>query len=196
MATKLPGVEAKTAAEIAAHFEMSDEGAAVLKPKMTPAEAHDALVAAGQLRDAISLLAHGLGRREAVWWACVCTKLTLEPSPPPGYAAALAAAEAWCYRPTEPNRRAAGDAAQATPMKHPGGWAGIAAFWSGGSMAPASAPQPVPPGPFLTAKAVVTALTLAAVRSQPEKAQEKFAKFLAKGVEIANAPAADPKKGA
>ena len=42
--------------------------------------------------------------------------------------------------------------------------------------------------PFMTAKMVASAVLLCGVRRDPAKAPEKFAKFLAKGIEIANAP--------
>jgi hypothetical protein len=194
MATKLPAVEAKAAADIAAHFELSEAGAKLLQPRATPGEFLDALTGAGLFPDAINLLAHGLGRREAVWWACVCVRLAPEVTAPPAAAAALAAAEAWCYRPTEENRRAAHAAAEATKLAEAPGWAAMAAFMSGGSMAPPDIPQAVPPGPFVTAKAVAGAVLMCGVKREPAKAPEKYAKFLAKGVEIANAPPASAQR--
>ena len=49
----------------------------------------------------------------------------------------------------------------------------------------ASIGRAVPPGETLTAQAVAGALGLAAVVSAPEKAGEKFRKFFALGIEIA-----------
>jgi hypothetical protein len=187
VATKLPLITAKSAAEIAIHFELSPEGAKALLPAMDPAAFFDALSAGSHFGDAVNLLAHGLGRREAVWWACLCAKATIGDAPAPASAAALAAAETWCWKPTEENRRAAHAAAEAAQFKTAAAWAAMGAFWSGGSMAPASAPQPVPPGPFLTAKAVSTSITLAAVQREPEKGPARYKDFLAKGVVLANA---------
>jgi hypothetical protein len=60
----------------------------------------------------------------------------------------------------------------------------VAAFWSGGSLAPPNVAE-VPPGEHLTPGAVANAVLLAAVLSEPEKAAEKFRKFFALGVEVA-----------
>jgi hypothetical protein len=64
------------------------------------------------------------------------------------------------------------------------GCACLAAFMSGGSLAPPETP-PVPPGEFMTAKAVSGSVTLAAVVQEPDKAPEKFAEFMKLGIEVA-----------
>ena len=87
--------------------------------------------------------------------------------------------------PTTENRRAAMAAAQKAELDTAAGCAGLGAFFSGGSLAPPDA-HPVPPGEFLTAKAVSGAVIFAAVAKQPEKAPEKFRSFVAQGVEVAN----------
>jgi hypothetical protein len=61
----------------------------------------------------------------------------------------------------------------------------MAAFWSSGSMGPATAP-PVPPADHLTGHAAAGAVMLAAVARQPEKAPEKYKAFLQIGKEIMN----------
>ena len=53
-----------------------------------------------------------------------------------------------------------------------------------GSLAPPDAP-PVPPGEFMTAKAVAGSVTLAAVVTEPERATEKFVEFVKVGLEVA-----------
>jgi hypothetical protein len=52
-------------------------------------------------------------------------------------------------------------------------------------MAPPDAP-PVPPGEELTGTAVAGAVMLAAVQTEPERAEEKFRRFLMQGIDIAN----------
>ena len=44
----------------------------------------------------------------------------------------------------------------------------------------------VPPGEFLTAKAVSGAVIFAAVAKEPERAPERFKSFVAQGVEVTN----------
>ena len=76
-------------------------------------------------------------------------------------------------------------AAEAAELKTAAGCAGLAAFFSGGSMAPSNA-APVPPGEYLTAKAVSGAVICAAVAVEPEKAPEKFRTFLDQGLDVVN----------
>ena len=61
----------------------------------------------------------------------------------------------------------------------------LGAFFTGGSLSPAEAP-PVPPGEFMTAKAVAGSVTLSAVIIEPEKASEKFQEFVRVALEVAD----------
>jgi len=196
MTTNLTGTTARAASDIAPHVaDVTPEGKALLSPAHTPGAYLDALAAAGQFADAVRFLAHAMGRRECVWWACVCNRLVLDASTPPAAAAALVAAETWCYQPTEENRRAAHAAAEAATLDHPPSLAAMGAFFSGGSIAPAHVTQPVPPGPFHTARMVAGSIILCAVKREPQRAPERYRVFLAKGVEIANTAAAQARPG-
>ena len=135
--------------------------------------------------DAVRFIAHALPKREAVWWAWVCARRAAGENPPPKIKAALDATEKWIAQPNEDNRRLAMAAAQKAELGTAAGCAGLAAFFSGGSLAPPDAP-PVPPGEFLAAKAVSGAVIFAAVAKEPEKAPEKFRSFVAQGVEVTN----------
>jgi Family of unknown function (DUF6931) len=64
-------------------------------------------------------------------------------------------------------------------------WAAVAAFWSGGSMAPPDLPA-VPPAPHLTGVAVAGAVSLAAVRSDPSLADDKRRRYIEIALDIAN----------
>jgi hypothetical protein len=179
--TTLRKITAVNAAEICARFPVGAPAAAVAH--LPPPEFLDQLIAQRQFQDATRFLAHALPKREAVWWACVCARqATLGGD---SATAALAAAEAWVYQPTEDNRRAAMAVAQATGFTTPASWAAVGAFWSGGSMAPPEAPT-VPPGEFLTSAAVAGAVLLAAVEREPEKSDDKFRAFIAAAIDIAN----------
>lgn len=152
---------------------------------MTPASFLEQLLSKSLFNDAVQFLAFALPKREAVWWACLCARSELrEPTPPP-VLAALEAAEAWVYRPTDENRRAAMERAQATKFDAPGVWAAVAAFWSGSSLAPADLPA-VSPAPHLTGVAVSGALTLAAVQTEPALADKKRQRYIDMAVDIAN----------
>jgi hypothetical protein len=177
-------VTAKTAAEVCKHFPLGDEAKKLLKDNPTPKQFLDLLTEKQHFPDAARLLAHALPKREAVWWACLCGRVAHGANPAPPLAAALQAAEKWAADPSEDNRRAAKEKADAAGMGTPAGCAAMAAFFSGGSLAPPNVPV-VPPGEQLTAHAASGAVMQAAVLTQPEKASEKYRKFLALGADVA-----------
>jgi hypothetical protein len=171
------------AAAISAVAELGEEAMALLRPDMQPPDYINLLVEKNLFADAVRFLAHALPKREAVWWGWVCAKRIAGEAPPPKVKAALEATEKWIAQPTDENRRAAYAAAEAAPFSTSAGCAGLAAFFSGGSLAPPDLP-PVPPGEFLAAKAVSGAVIFAAVQKEPEKAPEKFKQFIAQGVDV------------
>jgi hypothetical protein len=75
-------------------------------------------------------------------------------------------------------------AAQEADPATPAGAAGLAAFLSGGSLAPPGAPR-VPPAESLAAKAVAASVMLSAISFEPEKAGAKYSEFLFRGFEVA-----------
>jgi hypothetical protein len=178
-------VTAKTAAEVCQLCTLSDEAKALTRDGQTPRQLFDLLLAKQLHLDAIRLLAAALPKREAVWWACLCARQAHGANPPAKIATAIAAAEKWVASPSEEARRAAESAAEAAEVSTPAGCAAMAAFWSGGSLAPPHVPV-VPPGEQLTGHGVAGAVLLAAVLTQPEKAAEKHRAFLALGSEVAN----------
>lgn len=142
------------------------------------------LIEAELLGDAARLLAFGLPRREAVWWACVSTRATLPDQAPAPEVAALAAAESWVYTKTEDDRRRAMAAAEAEGFNAAGSWCAVAAFWAEGSMAPPDV-QELAAGPDLTPRAVVSAVNLASLRPSPIRAGATLRGFLDSGLDIA-----------
>jgi hypothetical protein len=172
------------AAEVVATTPLEPPAKELLRPDHSPKQYLDALTQAGHLADAVRFLAHVLPRREAVWWACQCVKAVPELPKNEKTVAAVAAAEAWAAGPTDDNRRAAQAAAQAAGLDTPAGCCGMAAFFSDGSMAPAHV-QAVPPPPHAAPTVAATAVILAAVAVQPEKADEKYKRFLGLGNDVA-----------
>jgi len=171
------------AARVSEVAELSGESRKVLQPGMAPRDYVEALAKAGEYEAALRFLAHLLPKREAVWWCWVSARRAL-PEPTPEVKASLDATEKWIAQPTEEHRRGAMETAEKAGVDTPAGCAGLAAFLSGGSMAPPNVPV-VPPGEHLTARAVVGALLLAAAVSEPEKAMEKHEAFLAQGMDVA-----------
>ena len=151
------------------------------------AEAQEALArleGGGFLMEAARLLAHALPKREATWWACMCTRHTAPRDLSAPQEAARAAAEQWVRQQKDEPRRAALAAARQAGFASPEAWAGVAAFWSGEPDPPFAHP-PLPPADHLTGTAVSGAVALAAVRLRPERQKDRLARFLESGHNIA-----------
>jgi len=151
----------------------------------TAADAIAVLEGRGGFADAARVAAHALPKREAVWWACMCARSNPGRPQRPEDTAALEAAEAWVRRPEEAARRAAHAAAARAGFSSAEAWAAMAAFWSGGSMAPEGQPV-VPPSEDLTGKAAIGSLLMAAARHEPHRAEERLRRFLGAARDIAS----------
>ena len=117
--------------------------------------------------DAVRFLAHALPKREAVWWAWVCARAGGRREPA-AEDQGRAGRHREMDRPAHRREPAGGHGrGRKGRMVRAAGCAGLAAFFSGGSLAPPDAP--VPPGEFLTAKAVSGAVIFAAVAKEPEE---------------------------
>jgi hypothetical protein len=102
--------------------------------------------------EAITFCAYLLPRRFAVWWGHECLHL-FESALNENDKEMLELAAGWVGAPEEEARYAALDAAMDSKAKTPGVWIALGAGWSGGSMVGPDLP-PVPPAPYLTARAV------------------------------------------
>jgi hypothetical protein len=170
---------------IATVAELGEEAMALVRPDLHPLDFVALLMEKALYADAVRFIAHALPKREAVWWGWVCARRGAGENPQPKIKAALDATERWIAQPNDDNRRLAMASAQKAELGTAAGCAGLAAFFSSGSLAPPDAP-PVPPGEFLAAKAVSGAVIFAAVAKEPERAPERFRSFVAQGVEVTN----------
>jgi hypothetical protein len=183
----------KSAAEISRLFVLGKEAKQLLGEGLTARQYLELLIDKKHYLDATSFLAYLLPTREAVWWACLCVRSEAGDHPPAPITAAVDAAEKWVQQPNEDNRLAALPAAELARFGTPAGCAAVAVYWSGGSIAPAPVP-PVAPAEYLTAHTVAGAIMLAAVISEPAKAFEKYRRFLAWGIEVADGARRWPEK--
>lgn len=165
--------------------ELSEAAMALVRPETHPRDYVALLMERELYPDAVRFLAHALPRREGVWWAWTSARRTAGENPPPPVKEVLEATERWIMQPNDPNRRAAMAAAEKAGFDSAAGCAGLGAFLSGGSLAPPDLP-PVPPGEYQAAKAIAGAVILAAVSVEPEKAPEKFKRFVAQGLDVTN----------
>jgi hypothetical protein len=176
-------IKEATAQEICVGFELSSDARAHLDPQIAPLPFLELLEANELYADALQFLARALPKREAVWWSATCARELGPDTKRPELTTGLDAAEAWVYRPNEDSRRGAEKAAVAIKGSHPTKWTAMAAFWSGGSMAPPDKPEVKPPEDF-TGKAVAGAVMMAALLD-PLQSAVRNKKFIAAGRDIA-----------
>jgi hypothetical protein len=148
---------------------LSDEAIGQLDAEANLRRNIDALMAAGLPADAIRVIAQALPKNYAVAWASSCLKRLLDPDSPgdDGERDAVRTVEAWLADPSEKNRQASLDLAEARGFATAGCWIAAAAGWSGGSLAPKGYTQ-IPPPDAVTGHAVHGALQLTAARRGAE----------------------------
>ncbi len=162
---------------------------ALCQKETTAVEFFNSLVEQKKHREAVTFLAYALPKKDAVTWAAHCARIqpTLDAAPlPPAQSLALQAVQKWLLAQTDETRRAAFDAAAAAPIGTPAGCAALAAFFSGGSLGPPDLAQGVPPPEDACAKAAAGSIVMAGIMAKPEKAADKYARFLADGLAIAS----------
>ncbi len=167
------------------HLQLDDQGRSVLAGCRNAVEALDRLEKAGLLVEATRLIAHALPAREAVWWACACSRHTAASgTDPSGEAKVREAAEEWVRKQTDEHRRTAMKEAETAGFGSAEAWAAVGAFWSGDSMAPPDAPK-VPPQPHFTGLAVAGSVALAAARGPAVRRDDRLSRFLTSAKDIA-----------
>jgi hypothetical protein len=171
-------------ADVAAVAELTEEATGLLRPEIAPQDYVSLLMSKKLYADAVRFVAHALPKREAVWWGWVCAKRAAGADPPPKIKASLEATEKWIAQPDDESGRTAMAAAKEAKTTTAAGCAGMAAFFSGSSLGPSHVP-PIPPGEFLTAKAVSGAVIYSAVGKDPVNAPDRFQNFVSQGVEVA-----------
>jgi len=183
--TQLIKIQAMTADELLSQFELTEpEAENVLVRDTAPQISIEHLTQAGFYADAIKLLAHGLPKREAVWWACLAARKAQTPQTDEDNINALLATETWARKPTEEHRQRCRQLGEKTQYKTAASWAATAAYWCAGSMTEEGEPE-VPPPPYLYAHAVAGCVTLAAATIDPENIEDYYKLFLAQGINLA-----------
>jgi hypothetical protein len=162
----------RTAADICGAFRLGPRARALLGPQLAPGDYLKRLIDGRLYVDAIRLMAHALRRREAVWWACLCTQHAGGGELPPAEGAALKAAVRWVLGPSEERRQAAKKAAAAAGLKTPAGCAAQAAFLAD------------PSSPTRSAKLVGVGVLLAAARRPAAERTWTYRQFVAVGLDV------------
>jgi len=172
-----------TLRDLCERAKLEEEAKALLKDELTPRQFLELLIGKELFLDAIRFLAYVLPKREAVGWGCLCVRQILGTQDASKISETHVAVERWVSNPDEENRRAAKIAVDKEGLESPSACLALAAFFSGGSMAPANL-EPVAPPDHVTPQMVAGAIIVSAVKSQPEKAPEKYRVFLQKGMAL------------
>lgn len=170
--------------QAASQMGIATEAGALLRDDMTPRAAVQALLDADEPQAALQLLARLLPKRYAVAWLCQCARgeqLPVEER------AGASLAENWARDPSEANRRAAFEFANAGEYESLGAWIAASAGWADGSLAPARQEAPVPPDEHLTAVAAVAAINMLA-GLVAEKFSARRIEFIKRAMDLLGQP--------
>lgn len=179
-------INAQTANELTAHYEAINEDAfELLNSDITPEEYINKLIENEYFADSIIFLAHGLPKREAIWWACLCAKVVTNNDTKADDLASLTMAEKWVYEPDDKKRRMCGTLAEKGQYKSAQNWAAAAVFWSGGSITKEGDPA-MEPAPYLYAHAVSGSILNAVGMSDTDEIDSQFQQFIKHGLNIAD----------
>lgn len=178
-----PAFSEPTAKSVVDRFQIADQLAQAPGDDESTADFAIRLANGEEPNHCVTFMAYALEKRTAVWWLTQCIE-QVESILDDHDRLMLQLAEKWVQDPSDANRRQAMAHAEKLEMSTPSCWAGVGAFWSGGSMAPPDAPV-VEPKDNLAGKAISGGAILASVFRKPEHAFEKQKSFIQIGVDIA-----------
>jgi Family of unknown function (DUF6931) len=179
-------INAQTAEELTKHYDaISDDAFDLLLPKLSPADYLTKLMEKEYFADSIIFLAHALPKREAIWWACLCSKAVTNKETKADDLASLTMAEKWVYEPDDKKRRMCGTLAEKGEYKSAQNWTAAAVFWSGGSITKEEEPA-MEPAPYLYAHAVSGSILNAVGMSDVDDIDTQFQQFIKHGLNIAD----------
>jgi hypothetical protein len=150
---------------------------------IAPAQVLTRLMKEERFPEALRFLVHTLEAGAAVRWAYDCLNNLGRPSAQGAQQTALQAAQAWIAAPDETKRRAAKEASDNAGLETPEGVLAMAVFFSGGSVAPETAPA-VPAPRRACHKLSAGAVLLAVVSDHPETASQRFQQAIQRGVQL------------
>jgi uncharacterized protein DUF6931 len=182
------------AAEVCKHVPLDRPIRKLLRDGMTAFEFIEMLEKEGHFSDAVRVVAFMLPVRESVWWACQCARQAPLADAPPEVESALQAAEKWVAEMTEEARVVAGTAGAEVELSTAAGLAAMAAFSSGGNIAPADAPRPIAAPPDLAAQYVSGSILVSALLPKPIEAPGKYRTFLRQGLDLYKSIATPPER--
>jgi len=184
-ATRTPEAEAppsaRTADEICRNIRLGPRSRKLLAPGLKPGQYLSLLVENRLHADAVRYMAHALLNREAVWWACLCTRSTVGENlstMPEAQRQGLGAAVRWVLEPTEAHRQGAARWVEPAGVRTPAGALAKAASFALGQ----SEPVPLgsnPPNALLTARLAAASVLLSGTTA------DQLRRFIVLGLDVA-----------
>jgi len=168
-----------TANEICTRLTLKREAKALLRDAMPAGEYAAALVTNKQYVTGIEYVAQALPLRESIWWGCLCVREVYGDDLSGADKEACKAAVKWLIEPTEENRLACRQAAQAAGAPSPAALVAAAVFQTGGNPAIPNAPTPDVAAP---GRAVANAVKLLCTKRDPVKIVETQRLFVELGM--------------
>ena len=150
---------------------------------IAPAQVLTRLVKEERFPEALRFLVNTLEAGTAVRWAYDCLSNLDRPPAQGARQTALQAVKSWIAAPDETKRRAAKEASDNAGLETPEGVLAMAVFFSGGSIAPETAPE-VPAPARACHKLSAGAVLLVVVSDYPESASQRFQEAIQRGVQL------------
>ena len=176
-------------AELSKNFEWSRPVNGFLTPRATFQTLLQSLTNHGYWFDAVTLLAHALPQREAVWWAArVCDDylavVQMTEAERAEQKAVLAIVRKWVHEPEEQLRLTVHRAALDLANRLPAHWVGMSVFWATGDITPDTGVV-TPPPPYLYARGVSASIDLAASLAIQSR-EALYARAVGRGLDVAS----------
>jgi uncharacterized protein DUF6931 len=185
MMSSAPPIQIRVLPEQLTRWGIPDGAVPVSRDGALSGDYVSALIGAQQYENAARVLVNVLPMRAAIRWVSEC--LGGAGGSPAATANPIAAVSAWLADPSDEKRRAAFSAGDRAGFATPEGSLALAVFLSEGSLAPPDTPAVAPP-PGAAQKALLGALQLAAVRTDPQSAPRKWKFFADAGRRVLLAP--------
>jgi len=165
-----------TAKELSETADLSGVARALVKDESTPSGYLEELEKQELYPDAVRFLAFKLATDAGIKWASACIKELRSPEGKKEKDEAFEAADAWIKTPTDQTRFAAKEAG-GKATKGESKLLAMAVFMSGGSLAPAGAPE-TPPPKYSAQKMIAGSVQVTVVSHEPAKANERYKQAL------------------
>lgn len=178
-------ITADRAGDLVAEDELDARSKSMFDPEGRPDALVRDLTGAQLWGDAVKLAARTLPPREAVWWACVCSRKMESIGENLAEMSALQSAETWVYKPDDDIRKKAFELAQASNPCLAGGLSAFAATFNNSTLPLVDGTEAeLDKGVF--SSMVSGAVMMSAGDAQPDQVQKRFEQFLQCAEDIAN----------